>query len=59
MLEAKTRFTERVVTAKGHHYTQMVLYVPKDLVKDSQFPFKAGQDLTMRIEGGRVILEKA
>lgn len=58
MLEAKATVTERIVRSKGHEYRQMILYVPRDLVKDSQFPFKKGQTVKMRLDSGRLIIEK-
>ena len=59
MLTARTKLSERVVKAKGHEYRQLIIYVPKDLVKDSQFPFKPGQDVAIRIDDGKLIIEKA
>ncbi len=35
------------------------LYLQKDLVNDSAFPFKAGEQLTVRIDGNRLIITKA
>lgn len=33
--------------------------LPSDLVRDSQFPFSVGEELTARIEKGRLIIEKS
>jgi hypothetical protein len=33
--------------------------LPSALVRDSAFPFKAGEELVAKIEGGRVVIEKA
>lgn len=35
------------------------IYLPAGLVKDSAFPFHVGEDLTVRIEGQRLLIEKA
>jgi len=34
-----------------------VLYIPADLVKDSSFPFVADQEVLVRIEGKRLVIE--
>src|SRR2546427_11094385 len=34
------------------------IYLAKDLVEDSTFPFQANEDLTARIEGGALIIDK-
>jgi antitoxin component of MazEF toxin-antitoxin module len=36
-----------------------IIYVPADLVKDTTFPFTNGDSVTIRIEGDRLIVEKA
>jgi hypothetical protein len=35
------------------------LYIPAGLINDSAFPFKNGEPLSIRVEGERVIIEKA
>ncbi len=35
-----------------------IVYVPADLVKDSSFPFTDGDRLQIRIESGKLIVEK-
>jgi len=35
------------------------LYLQKALVEDSMFPFKPGEPLIIRIEGNRLVIEKA
>src|SRR5947208_5147518 len=34
------------------------IYLAKDLVEDSTFPFRADEDLTVRIEGDALIIDK-
>jgi len=36
-----------------------IIYVPSDLVKDSTFPLKEGDILHIRIDGDKLIVEKA
>lgn len=33
--------------------------LPSELVRDSAFPFKPLEDLTVKIEGSRLVIEKA
>ena len=37
---------------------RIYLYVPMDIVKDSQFPFKAGESVTVEIDGQKLIIKK-
>jgi hypothetical protein len=32
--------------------------LPSDLVRDSAFPFKIGEELVARIEAGRIVIER-
>jgi len=34
-----------------------MIYVPADVHKDSAFPFKAGDDVWVTIEDGRLVIE--
>ena len=45
----------KIYKVDSHH----TIYLPKDFINDSSFPFVAGQELTARIDGKRVIIEKA
>jgi hypothetical protein len=36
-----------------------IIYVPADLVKDTTFPFANGDSLLIRINGDRLVVEKA
>ena len=36
-----------------------ILYIPADVVKDSLFPFDSDQEVTIRIEGKRLVVEEA
>jgi hypothetical protein len=35
-----------------------IVYIPSDLVKDSTFPFQENEQVNIRIEGKRLIVEK-
>jgi len=36
-----------------------ILYIPADIVKDSSFPFNSDQEVMIRIEGKRLVIEGA
>ena len=52
MLKKKSR----IIKVKGQ--TTALLTIPADLVKDSQFPFRVPEDVIVRIDGKRLIVEK-
>ena len=35
-----------------------VLYIPADVVKDSLFPFSADEEVLVRIEGKKLVVER-
>ncbi|HEX2066258.1 MAG TPA: hypothetical protein VHI93_05530 [Candidatus Thermoplasmatota archaeon] len=54
VLEGKARIIQSEAS-------RTVIRLSQEIVKDSQFPFKPGDDLTVRIDpdGKRLVLEKA
>ena len=36
-----------------------ILYIPADIVKDSSFPFIPDQEVMVRIDGKRLVIEEA
>ena len=44
----------KLYAVKSRH----TINLPSDFVRDSAFPFKVGEELIARIEGGKVIIEK-
>ena len=36
-----------------------ILYIPSDITKDSAFPFENGENVRIRIENQKLIVEKA
>jgi len=45
----------RIYRSNGRHS----VYIPAGLVKDSAFPFTLEDDLRIRIDGERLVVEKA
>lgn len=44
----------KVYQTKGRFY----VYIPSDVAKDSQFPFKAGDKIKVKIVKDKIIVEK-
>jgi hypothetical protein len=44
----------KLYAVKSRH----TINLPAEFVRDSAFPFKVGEELTAKIEGGKVIIEK-
>lgn len=53
MLEGRTK----IVFPNKRGRTGLI-YIPADVVKDSSFPFKPNEELTIRIEGEKLVIEK-
>lgn len=45
----------KIYAVKSRHSINL----PSEFVRDSAFPFKAGEDLTAKIEDGRIVIEKS
>ena len=49
-------------TGRGRLYAhtkgKVVLYLPAAVIKDSAFPFKVGQQVEVRIQGGRLSVSR-
>jgi len=46
------------VVDRGKKYSKIFIYIPQKVVQDTRFPFKKGEDVTVRIEGEKLIIEK-
>jgi hypothetical protein len=46
------------VVDRGKKYRKIFIYIPKEVSSDTSFPFKVGEDVTVKIEGGRLVIEK-
>ncbi|MCJ7631944.1 hypothetical protein MUP77_06060 [Candidatus Bathyarchaeota archaeon] len=58
MLQVESKISQRTVTSKGKRYAQYYIYLPKDLVNDSAFPFKSEDRVVVQIEDERLVIEK-
>ncbi len=46
------------IVDRGVKYPKIFIYVPMDVVKDSTFPFKVGEDVEITIEGEMLVVRK-
>jgi len=46
------------IVDRGFRYSKIFVYIPKDVATDTGFPFKVGEDVTVTIEGEKLIIEK-
>jgi hypothetical protein len=46
------------VVDRGKKYSKIFIYIPQKVAQDTRFPFKKGEDVTVRIEGEKLIIEK-
>lgn len=58
MLSGKSKIIARTIKSKGHSYSQLFIYLPKNLVTDSAFPLKAGDEIEIRAQGKQLVIEK-
>jgi len=50
---------EAITRLWGRENRRVGLYIPKELYRDSAFPFRVGDELRLRIEDGKLVIEKA
>ena len=48
-----------VVGTRSDRSRTGVLYIPADVVKDSLFPFSANEEVIVRIDGERLVVERS
>ncbi|MGF3536885.1 MAG: hypothetical protein ACQXXE_08570 [Candidatus Bathyarchaeia archaeon] len=46
------------IVDKGKKYRKIFIYIPKEVSSDTSFPFKIGEDVTVKIEGKKLVIEK-
>lgn len=46
------------VVNRGKKYSKIFIYIPKEVSADTSFPFKVGEDVTVKIDGKRLIIER-
>ena len=58
-LEAESTVLGSTAKSKGHTYRRLLIYIPQKLSQDSAFPLKEGDKIKIRIESGKLVIEKA
>jgi hypothetical protein len=48
-----------ILPSRGDRSKTGILYIPADVVKDSSFPFSPDQEVVVRIDGRKLIVEGA
>jgi hypothetical protein len=48
-----------ILPSRGDRSKTGILYIPADLVKDSSFPFSPDQEVLIRIDGRKLVVEGA
>jgi hypothetical protein len=48
-----------IVGSRSDRSRTGVLYIPADLVKDSLFPFSPNEEVVVRIDGERLVIERS
>ena len=59
MLEGKSKIINRSRKSKGKHYDSLFIYIPSDVTKDSTFPFGSDEEVIVRIDKDRLVIEKS
>jgi len=48
----------RPTKTAGKLYDKFFVYIPTYVAKDEDFPFKVGDELMVRIDNGKLVIEK-
>ncbi|MEM3665750.1 MAG: hypothetical protein QW222_01555 [Candidatus Bathyarchaeia archaeon] len=46
------------VVDRGKKYRKIFIYIPKEVSSDTSFPFKIGDDVIVRIDGKKLVIER-
>jgi hypothetical protein len=55
MLEGSTKV---ILPTRSDRSKTGILYIPADIVKDSSFPFDPDEEVVVRIDGRRLVIER-
>ena len=59
MKVGRAKLTNKPTVTKGKKYDKFFIYLSSFVVKDKDFPFKAEEELLVKIENGKLTIEKA
>jgi hypothetical protein len=57
--EGTGKFINRKSTTAGKKYDSFFFYCPSELARDTSFPFRPGDKVKFKMEGDKIIIEKA
>ena len=52
-------YAKIILQTRGDRSKTGILYIPADIVKDSLFPFVPDQEVVVRIDGKRLVVEES
>lgn len=58
MKVGRAKLINRPTKTGGKEYPKFFLYLSSYVVKDKEFPFEEGEELVVRIQGRKLIVEK-
>jgi hypothetical protein len=51
-------YAKIILPTRSNRSKTGILYIPADVVKDSSFPFNSDQEVMIRIDGKRLVIEE-
>ena len=58
MIQGTGKVINRPTKTGGKSYDKFFIYIPTNVAKDSAFPFKPGEEVLIRIDKKRLVIEK-
>jgi len=55
----RAKFINKPTVTKGKKYDKFFIYLSSFVAKDKDFPFKVDEELLVKIEKGKLTIEKA
>jgi len=52
-------YAKMILPTRSNRSKTGTLYIPADIVKDSSFPFSPDQEVVVRIDGNRLVVEES
>ncbi len=61
LIEGKSKLVNRPRISKGKKYDSYFVYIPSEVARDSNFPFKHGDDVIVKIDPAnrQIIIKKS
>lgn len=59
MRVGRAKLINKPTTTKGKKYSKYFIYLSTYVVEDKNFPFKENEELLVKIEDGKIVIEKS